>query len=121
MHRGLLSRNAATHGRSRTGACLRLFANKVTAHAVPQHCLVMLCISIVVQDTCTTPFRDRQMQTISTSDLRATFLKYREIAISGEQFTVTSNDKFLTTIIPPRKNGTCKKNIGRLKRKCHTP
>ena len=41
------------------------------------------------------------MQTINISDFRANLLKYLEIANSGEQISVTSNNKLLATISPP--------------------
>ncbi|MCU7837601.1 MAG: type II toxin-antitoxin system prevent-host-death family antitoxin [gamma proteobacterium symbiont of Taylorina sp.] len=41
------------------------------------------------------------MQTINISDFRANLLKYLEIANSGEQISVTSNNKLLATVTPP--------------------
>jgi len=41
------------------------------------------------------------MQIINISDFRANLLKYLEIANSGEQISVTSNNKLLATISPP--------------------
>ena len=41
------------------------------------------------------------MQTVNISDFRANLLKYLKYANSGEQFSVTSNNKLLATIIPP--------------------
>ena len=41
------------------------------------------------------------MRTINISDFRANLLKYLEIANSGEQISVTSNNKLLATISPP--------------------
>ena len=41
------------------------------------------------------------MQPINISDFRANLLKYLEIANSGEQISVTSNNKLLATISAP--------------------
>ena len=41
------------------------------------------------------------MQTINISDFRANLLKYLEIANSGEQISITSNNKLLATVTPP--------------------
>ena len=41
--------NAAIYGRSVVAACLRIFANKVTAHGVPQDCFV---IAFSMQELC---------------------------------------------------------------------
>jgi len=41
------------------------------------------------------------MKTINISDFRANLLKYLEIANSGEQISITSNNKLLATVTPP--------------------
>ena len=49
------------------------------------------------------------MRTINISDFRANLLKYLEIANSGEQISVSSNNKLLATIIPPTNQKKCAK------------
>jgi prevent-host-death family protein len=41
------------------------------------------------------------MQTINISDFRANLLRYLEIANSGEQISITSNNRLLATVTPP--------------------
>lgn len=46
-------------------------------------------------------FLDTKMQTINISDFRANLLRYLEIANSGEQISITSNNRLLATVTPP--------------------
>lgn len=43
------------------------------------------------------------MKTIGISDFRANLLKYLEIANSGEQISITSNNRLLATVTAPAK------------------